>query len=157
MKDKVKTQNDIEDEQEDYLDKVNFLAEEKVKTLSDLQKQEWKKAISWFFLTDSIKKKIRNEIEHKCKILDIIIILFSGLGLLTNGLQSLFYLEFNVISKDNLYTIKVKGKSRNLVEILRFITTFSTIIVIILLIINYNIRKNLLIFKQHPKVRRASS
>ena len=57
MKDKVKTQNDIEDEQEDYLDKVNFLAEEKVKTLSDLQKQEWKKAISWFFLTDSIKKK----------------------------------------------------------------------------------------------------
>ena len=148
MKDKVKTQNDIEDEQEDYLDKVNFLAEEKVKTLSDLQKQEWKKAISWFFLTDSIKKKIRNEIEHKCKTLDIIIILFSGLGLLTNGLQSLFYLEFNVTAKNNLYTIKVKGKSTNLVEILRFITTFSTIIVIILLIINYNIRKNLLIFKQ---------
>ena len=52
MKDKVKTQNDIEDEQEDYLDKVNFLAEEKVKTLSDLQKQEKKKEISWFFLKD---------------------------------------------------------------------------------------------------------
>ncbi len=57
MKDNVKTQNDIEDEQEDYLDKVNFLAEEKVKSLSDIQKEEWKKAISWFFLTDSIKKK----------------------------------------------------------------------------------------------------
>ena len=56
MKDNVKTQNDIEDEQEDYLDKVNFLAEEKVKSLTDIQKEEWKKAISWFFLTDSIKK-----------------------------------------------------------------------------------------------------
>ena len=44
MKDNVKTQNDIEDEQEDYLDKVNFLAEEKVKSLSDIQKEEWKKA-----------------------------------------------------------------------------------------------------------------
>ena len=52
MKDNVKTQNDIEDEQEDYLDKVNFLAEEKVKSLTDIQKEEWKKAISWFFLTD---------------------------------------------------------------------------------------------------------
>ena len=57
MKDNVKTQNDIEDEQEDYLDKVNFLAEEKVKTLSDLQKQEWKKAISWFFFNRLNKKK----------------------------------------------------------------------------------------------------
>ena len=103
MKDNVKTQNDIEDEQEDYLDKVNFLAEEKVKSLSDIQKEEWKKAISWFFLTDSIKKKIRNEIEHKCKTLDIIIIMFSGLGLLTNGLQSMFYLHFTVISVNNLY------------------------------------------------------
>ena len=148
MKDNVKTQNDIEDEQEDYLDKVNFLAEEKVKSLTDIQKEEWKKAISWFFLTDSIKKKIRNEIEHKCKTLDIIIIMFSGLGLLTNGLQSMFYLHFTVISVNNLYTIKVEGKSDNFVEILRFITTFSTIIVIILLIINYNIIKNLLIFKQ---------
>ena len=74
--------------------------------------------------------------------------MFSGLGLLTNGLQSMFYLHFTVISVNNLYTIKVEGKSDNFVEILRFITTFSTIIVIILLIINYNIRKNLLIFKQ---------
>lgn len=151
---KLINQNDIEDREEDYLEKITYLAEEKVKSLSDVEKMTWKQSISLFFLTDDIKKKIRQEIEQKLIKLDILTILMSGLGLVTNGLQSLFYLKFKIIKttynndKEDTFTIDVSGEPSNITEIFRFITSFSTVIVIILLIFHYNIKKNLLIFKQ---------
>ena len=54
---KLINQNDIEDREEDYLEKITYLAEEKVKSLSDVEKMTWKQSISLFFLTDDIKKK----------------------------------------------------------------------------------------------------
>jgi hypothetical protein len=77
---KLINQNDIEDREEDYLEKITYLAEEKVKSLSDVEKMTWKQSISLFFLTDDIKKKIRQEIEQKLIKLDILTILMLGLG-----------------------------------------------------------------------------
>ena len=77
---KLINQNDIEDREEDYLEKITYLAEEKVKSLSDVEKMTWKQSISLFFLTDDNKKKIRQEIEQKLIKLDILTILMSGLG-----------------------------------------------------------------------------
>ena len=129
--------------------RVRSLSQSKIERMTEKEKEEWKTAISWFFLTDTIKKKIRLEIQSKMKIIDILTILFSGLGLLTNALQSMFYLHFKILKPtEDTRTIQVKGDSKGYIEILRFITTFSSLIAICLIIMHYNIRKYLLIFKQ---------
>ena len=56
---KLINQNDIEDREEDYLEKITYLAEEKVKSLSDVEKLTWKQSIRLFFLTVDIKYIIR--------------------------------------------------------------------------------------------------
>ena len=61
--------------------RVRSLSQSKIERMTEKEKEEWKNAISWFFLTDTIKKKIRLEIQSKMKIIDILTILFSGLGL----------------------------------------------------------------------------
>ena len=133
--------------------RVRSLSQSKIERMTEKEKEEWKNAISWFFLTDTIKKKIRLEIQSKMKIIDILTILFSGLGLLTNGLQSMFYLHFEILKPTNdTRTIQVKGESKGYIEIFRFITTFSSLISISLIIMHYNIRKYLLIFKQQVEL-----
>lgn len=77
------------------------------------------------------------------KLLDITIIALAGLGLVTSELQMLFYLQFKkVIEDDFTYSIKITGKSSNLIESLRIITSVSTLFVIILIMIHYEIKKN---------------
>ena len=118
------------------------------KNLEHKQKLLWIKTINWYLLADNIKDKIRDYIEKKMKILDIIIILLAGLGLLTNGLQMSFYLKFTkVIEEDLTNSIKITGHSTNLIEALRVITSVSSLIVVILIMVHYEIKKNYLIFK----------
>ena len=137
-----------EEEENEYIDKIRYLGIDMTNNLENKQKLLWIKTINWYLLADNIKDKIRDYIEKKMKILDIIIIVLAGLGLVTNGLQMLFYLEFKKVVEDNLlYSIKITGKSSNLIEVLRIITSVSTLIVIILIMIHYEIKKNYLIFK----------
>ena len=140
--------DDLKDQEEEYLDKIAYLGGEMSKNLDPDQKSQWKRTISWYSLADYIKDKVRHYIEHRMKILDILIILLSGLGLITNGLQTLFYLKFTKVREnDGTFSIKIEGKSNNLIEALRCITSVSTLIVIILIITHYEIKKNFLIFK----------
>ena len=39
--------------------RVRSLSQSKIERMTEKEKEEWKNAISWFFLTDTIKKKIR--------------------------------------------------------------------------------------------------
>ena len=140
--------DDLKDQEEEYLDKIAYLGSEMSKTLDHKQKKQWQRTIVWYSLADYIKDKVRHYIEQRMKILDIIIILLSGLGLLTNGLQMLFYLSFTKVrEEDNTFTIKIEGNSSTLIEILRFITSGSTLLVLFLIIVHYEIKKNFLIFK----------
>ena len=137
-----------EEEENEYIDKIRYLGIDMTKNLENKQKLLWIKTINWYLLADNIKDKIRDYIEKKMKLLDIIIIVLAGLGLVTNGLQMLFYLDFKkVIEDDFTYSIKITGKSSNLIEALRIITSVSTLIVIVLIMIHYEIKKNYLIFK----------
>ena len=121
--------------------------------MSDKEKEQWKNAISWFFLTDSIKRKIRLEIQSKLKIIDITTILLAGIGLLTNALQSMFYLHFEILKPTyDTRTIQVNGESKRYIELIRFITTITTIASISLIIMHYVIRKYLLIFKHQVEL-----
>ena len=137
-----------EEEENENIDKIRYLGIDMTKNLEHKQKLLWIKTINWYLLADNIKDKIRDYIEKKMKILDIIIILLAGLGLLTNGLQMSFYLKFTkVIEEDLTNSIKITGHSTNLIEALRVITSVSSLIVVILIMVHYEIKKNYLIFK----------
>ncbi len=135
------------EEEDEYLDKIKYLGKDMSKTLEHYQKELWLKTITWYILADNIKDKIRDFIEKKVKSLDITIIILAFLGVVTNSIQMSFYLNYTIIKTDNRYSINIKGESSNLIEALRFITSISTLIVIILVFFHYRIKKNFLIFK----------
>ena len=83
-------------EQTDNMARIKSLSQSKIERMSEEEKNEWKMTISWFLLTDTIKKKIRLEIQSRMKIIDIATIFLSGIGLTMNCLQSLFYLHFEM-------------------------------------------------------------
>jgi hypothetical protein len=144
----VPNQDDAKEEEDEYVEKIGYLSIDMSKNLERKQTLLWIKTIKWYLLTNNLKDKIRDYIEKKMKILDIVIILLAGLGLLTNGLQMTFYLKFNKFKeKDGTFTIKIIGESSDLIEALRFVTSGTTLIVIILIMIHYEIKKNYLIFK----------
>ncbi len=135
------------EEEDEYIDKIKYLGKEMSKTLESYHKELWLRTITWYILADNIKDKIRDFIEKKVKSLDITIIILAFLGVVTNSIQMSFYLNYTIIKTDNRYSINIKGESSNLIEALRFITSISTLIVIILVFFHYRIKKNFLIFK----------
>ena len=136
------------EEEDEYLDKIKYLGKDMSKALEQYQKEFWLKTITWYILADNIRDKIRDFIEKKMKKLDIIIIILAFLGIITNAVQMNFYLNFSLVkTNNNYYTINIEGKTSNLVEAFRFITSISTLVVIILVIFHYRIKKILLIFK----------
>ena len=135
------------EEEDEYLDKIKYLGKDMSKTLERYQKELWLRTITWYILADNIRDKIRDFIEKKMKKLDITIIILAFLGIVTNSLQMNFYLHFTKIKTDNRYTINIEGKSSNLIEAFRFITSISTLVIIILVILHYSFKKIFLIFK----------
>ena len=135
------------EEEDEYIDKIKYLGKDMSKTLESYHKELWLRTITWYILADNIKDKIRDFIEKKVKSLDITIIILAFLGVVTNSIQMSFYLNYTIIKTDNRYSIDIKGESSNLIEALRFITSISTLIVIILVFFHYRIKKNFLIFK----------
>ena len=135
------------EEEDEYIDKIKYLGKDMSKTLEQYQKKLWLRTITWYILADNIKDKIRDFIEKKVKSLDITIIILAFLGVVTNSIQMNLYLKYTITKKDNRYSIDIVGKSSNLIEAFRFITSISTLIVIILVFFNYRIKKNFLIFK----------
>ena len=144
----IPNQDEVKEEEDEYVEKIRYLGIDMSKNLEHKQKLLWIKTINWYLLADNLKDKIRDYIEKKMKILDIIVILLAGLGLLTNGLQMTFYLKFEKVrDPDRSYSIIITGKSSNAIEALRFISSGSSLIVIILIMVHYEIKKNYLIFK----------
>lgn len=136
-----------EEEEDEYIDKIKYLGKDMSKTLEKYQKELWIRTIIWYMLADNIKDKILDFIEKKLKVLDITIIILAALGVITNSIQMSYYLNFTIIKSDNNYSINIEGKSSNLIEAFRFITSISTLIIIILIIFHYQIKKIFLIFK----------
>jgi len=136
-----------EEEEDEYIDKIKYLGKDMSKTLEKYQKELWIRTIIWYMLADNIKDKILDFIEKKLKVLDITIIILAALGVITNSIQMSYYLNFTIIKSYNNYSINIEGKSSNLIEAFRFITSISTLIIIILIIFHYQIKKIFLIFK----------
>ena len=136
------------EEEDEYIDKIKYLGKDMSKTLEQYQKELWLKTITWYIIADNIKDKIRDYIEKKVKALDLTIIILAFLGVVTNSIQMTLYLTYTIIkTEDNRYSIDIKGKSSNLIEAFRFITSISTLTIIILIFFHYRIKKIFLIFK----------
>ena len=136
------------EEEDEYIDKIKYLGKDMSKTLEQYQKELWLKTITWYIIADNIKDKIRDYIEKKVKALDLTIIILAFLGVVTNSIQMTLYLKYTIIkTEDNRYSIDIKGKSSNLIEAFRFITSISTLTIIILIFFHYRIKKIFLIFK----------
>ena len=146
---KNENQNEIasKEEEDEYIDKIKYLGKDMSKSLERYQKYLWLKTITWYMLADNLKDRIRDFIEKKVKTLDITIIILAFLGVVTNLLQMSFYLNFTVLKENNFYSINIEGKSSNLIEGLRIITSLSTLIIIILVYFHYRVKRLFLIFK----------
>jgi hypothetical protein len=130
-------------------------------SMTDIQKKELVSAISWFFLTDNIKKNIRLKIQRDMKLMDIASLIFALLGVLTQIVASYFYIEFVKKEEISKIILIVGGKfsidvvsniDSNTVQILRFITSFTTLLLLILIVMHYKTRLNFLIFKQRVDI-----
>ncbi len=135
------------EEEDEYIDKIKYLGKDMSKSLERYQKYLWLKTITWYMQADNLKDRIRDFIEKKVKTLDITIIILAFLGVVTNLLQMSFYLNFTVLKENNFYSINIEGKSSNLIEGLRKITSLSTFIIIILVYFHYRVKRLFLIFK----------
>jgi hypothetical protein len=143
-------ENDNQNTANEIMDK-KFL--EKVKRqfdrLTEVEKEKLRVSISWFFLNDSIKRKIIGNIQKKLRFYDLISVIFSLLSIFTEFLASYYYLDVQLERHDNLVSVKVGYHKKKRIEIIRAITSLFTIILIILIIIHYHTEKMLKIFRQN--------
>jgi hypothetical protein len=120
--------------------------------LTETEKEKLRVSISWFFLNDSIKRKIIGNIQKKLKFSDLMSVIFSLLSIFTEFLSSYYYFNVTLIRNENLVSVKVGYNKKKRVEILRAITSLITIILILLIAIHYHTEKMLKIFRQNLDV-----
>jgi hypothetical protein len=66
--------------------KYNEMTEKEQNTLFD--------SMSWFFLPDGVKKRVRYKIQDKLKTIDKLSILFAFIGTVSNIFSSFLYIDF---------------------------------------------------------------
>jgi hypothetical protein len=74
---------------------------EKYNAMDETQKKELESSISWFFLTDNIKKKTREGIQARMKKRDMISLVLAAVGIFMQILASYNYIDFNKIQQDS--------------------------------------------------------
>ena len=114
--------------------------------------KELQASIASFFLTDSIKMKTRQIIKRQMKKNDIIVIYLAFLGFICNILSSSYYITFETIDFTdkgiNMFSNNEIPNSTLAVQILRFISFFSTILLLTFIFRHYLIRLKFMIYKQ---------
>lgn len=103
--------------------------------------------ISWLFLLDNMKNKLRQAIQKKIFILDTMIVLLYLIGFITNIIQDQLYFDFDTVKSNGKITIIIKGNPTTQIQIIRAVTTFTTIIILILIPFYYKINHFLLIMR----------
>jgi hypothetical protein len=69
----------------------------KFNEMIDKERKDLERNISWFFLTDNIKKKTREKIQSSMKRIDIFSLIFASIGVITNILSSYFYIVLDKV------------------------------------------------------------
>ena len=118
-------------------------------SLDESKRKEIEASLGNLFLTDNIKKKIHASIERKMKINDLALIILAFIGIITNVISSSLYLTPKIIEKKSIILIP---NETNTVFTFRLITSITTIFLLISVIRHYNIKLEMLIFKQNVSI-----
>ena len=116
------------------------------KNLADTEKHELKNSLSWLMMTDKIKNKARESIQHDMKRNDIIAIILAIIGVATNLIATSIYINFEMVEMGvnehgfDTLTINIKPESTFEVRVLRWFTSVSTVLLIIAIVNHYRIR-----------------
>ena len=121
-------------------------------TINPIQRELIRTLLSWFFLTDNIKTKIRLQIQKKRKLINIMLLFFSIISITLEIIQCNLYLNTEIRRTKTLITIIITTNSSSTIEIIRSINSFLTAIILICAIIDYQFHKIVLIFKQHNDI-----
>lgn len=127
-------------------------ARKKIQNMDEESKNNLKTSISWFFLPDNLKKITREKIQARMKIIDIFSLILAAIGIMSNIIASSLYIKFEKIQTDNLIDVNVIGTPSNTVTTLRWITTGSTFILLLLVLYHYITRLQFHIFKQRLEI-----
>ena len=118
-------------------------------SLDESKRKEIEASLGNLFLTDNIKKKMHASIERKMKINDLALIILAFIGIITNVISSSLYLTPKIIEKKSIILIP---NETNTVFTFRLITSITTIFLLISVIRHYNIKLEMLIFKQNVSI-----
>lgn len=70
--------------------------------MTEGQMKKLEESMSWFFLSDNIKKKTREQIQNRMKKMDLISIFLATVGMLCNIMASFLYIDFAKIEKGGI-------------------------------------------------------
>lgn len=133
-------------------------ARQKIEKMNIKDKNSLKKSISWFFVPENMKKKTRESIQAKLKLIDILSIIFATVGLLSNIIACSLHLQFEVIhtispiANQKLITINVFTIKSDAITSLRWLTTITTVLLMILIVHHYMTRLQFLIYQQRLEI-----
>ena len=99
----------------EVIDKAKMLGSR----LTSSEKDKEKTAISWLFLTDIIKTKIRVTIQGKRKIIDFFSLFLSLLSVAAEILQCTLYIQTKVVKTSTMASIIITTQSSTFIEVVR--------------------------------------
>jgi len=127
-------------------------ARHKIKSFDKSKVKQIKAIIGRFFITDSLNLSNRQKIQLQMKWNDLLAIFMAMIGLICNIISSAIYITFDKMeyALDGVYyiSIQVIPNPSAEVQILRFCTSVSTLILLFFIIRHYYIRLEFMIYKQ---------
>ena len=104
-------------------------------------------AIRWFFLTEDITVKLRTKLEKNLKKIDTILFVLYFIGFVTNFVQDLMYFKFETRRTETTVSTIVKGEPTTAIQIIRSVTSLTTLMIFFILPFRIKLRKYLSIIK----------
>lgn len=124
-----------------------------LENLKPEKRQELMAALGWLFLTDDIKLRNIDKKKREMKINDMIALIFALIGIISNIISSYLYAGADVVpQEDSKISIIVYTNPSAIVQLLRSITTLTTIILQFLIYRHYRLRLQFMILKQKIEV-----
>ena len=107
------------------------------KDLSPHSKEHLRQVISWFFLTDNIKHRIRQDIHRKIKYIDLLSALISITIILLEVTQNELYFTYSISKTATTASIIITTTHNTTIELIRVVNSLLTICLFISIILHY--------------------
>lgn len=107
------------------------------KDLSPHSKEHLRQVISWFFLTDNIKHRLRQDIHRKIKYIDLFSALISITIIILEIIQNELYFTYSISRTTTNASILITTSHNTTIELIRIFNSLLTICLFISIILHY--------------------